>query len=124
MKKTLAYCLLLTGLFRLETARPAGGERPCSEAADTTAVFRYERAYDEMASMLDGWQPLSIKRAVFLAEWAYLDGELNYDEYCRTIDSAALFLRKFIGANELEQYNTGKNLALTKFILPQTAWRR
>ena len=115
MNKTLAYCLLLTGLFRLETARPAGGERPCSEAADTTAVFRYERAYDEMASMLDGWQPLSIKRAVFLAEWAYLDGELNYDEYCRTIDSAALFLRKFIGANELEQYNTGKNLALTEY---------
>ena len=115
MKKTLAYCLLLTGVFRLATARPANGERLCSEVADTTLAARYESAYDEMASMLNGKAPLSIKRAVFLAEWAYLDGEPDYDEYCRTIDSAALFLRKFIGANELGRYKTGRNLALTEY---------
>ena len=42
----------------------------------------YRQAYLEMADMLDGKIPLSIKRAVFLAEWAYLDGDLDYDAYC------------------------------------------
>lgn len=35
----------------------------------------YNRAYFEIAAMLDGNASLNIKRAVFLAEWAYLDGK-------------------------------------------------
>ena len=34
----------------------------------------YEQAYSEIVDMLDGKKPLSIKRAVFLAEWAYFNG--------------------------------------------------
>ena len=75
----------------------------------------YNQAYLEMADMLDGKTPLSIKRAVFLAEWAYLDGDLDYDWFCRTIDSAALFLNGFIRANGLEKYKTGKNMALIEY---------
>jgi hypothetical protein len=75
----------------------------------------YNQAYLEMADMLDGKTPLSIKRAVFLAEWAYLDGNLDYDEFCHGIDTVALFLRKFIKANNLEQYKTGKNYALFEY---------
>jgi len=65
--------------------------------------------------MLDGKQPLSIKRAVFLAEWAYLDGNLDYEEYNNTIDAAASWLKRFINANELEKYKTGKNMALIEY---------
>jgi len=37
----------------------------------------YNVAYLEISDMLDGKKPLSIKRAVFLAEWAYLDGKVG-----------------------------------------------
>lgn len=75
----------------------------------------YRQAYLEMADMLDGKIPLSIKRAVFLAEWAYLDGEFDYDAYCLGIDTAVAFVQRFIATNGLEQYKTGKNMALTEY---------
>ena len=75
----------------------------------------YNTAYLEISDMLDGKRPLSIKRAVFLAEWAYLDGKLDYDEYCRTIDNAADFIRRFIKANDIEKYKTAKNMALIEY---------
>jgi len=43
----------------------------------------YEKAYTEMADMLDGKIPISIRRAVFMAEWAYLDGNLETKELRR-----------------------------------------
>ncbi|GAB0478688.1 hypothetical protein KML24005_23750 [Alistipes onderdonkii subsp. vulgaris] len=49
-------------------------------------ISRYETAYAEIADMLDGKSSLSIKRAVFLAEWAYLDGNLDYDWFCSKIN--------------------------------------
>jgi hypothetical protein len=81
----------------------------------TSQTPLYDSAYIEIANMLDGKQPLSIKRAVFLAEWAYLDGKLDYKKYCRTIDSAANFIKRFIKANGMEKYKTAKNLALTEY---------
>jgi hypothetical protein len=75
----------------------------------------YDIALIEISAMLDGKQPLSIKRAIFLAEWAYLDGKLNYEDYCDTINAAASFIQKFAEANKLEQYKTGKNMALTEY---------
>ncbi len=75
----------------------------------------YNQAYLEISDMLDGKTPLSIKRAVFLAEWAYMDGNLDYDAYCHHIDSAAIFLYGFIKVNKLEQYKTGKNMAIIDY---------
>ncbi|CCZ09756.1 uncharacterized protein BN783_01030 [Odoribacter sp. CAG:788] len=75
----------------------------------------YNQAYLEMADMLDGKTSLSIKRAVFLQEWAYLDGNLDYDEYCTGIDTVATFLRNFITANGLDQYKTAGNYALFEY---------
>ena len=75
----------------------------------------YNAAFLEISDMLDGKQPLSIKRAVFLAEWAYLDGELDYEEFCKTIDNAADFVKRFIRANQMEKYKTAKNMALIEY---------
>lgn len=115
MRRLPIYSLLLFGVFRLSSAYAVGDETIPAQSVDTSVVLRYERACDEMVAMLDGRQPLSIRRAVFLAEWAYLDGEPNYDTYCRTIDSAALFLQRFIETNGLGRYKTGRNLALTEY---------
>ena len=76
---------------------------------------KYKDAYLEISDMLDGRQPLSIKRAVFLAEWAYLDGKPDYEKYCNTIDSAANFIMRFIRANETGKYKTAKNMALIEY---------
>ncbi len=115
MKRLPIYCLLLFGVFRLSSAYAVGDETLPARSVDTMVILRYERAYDEMVAMLDGRQSLSVKRAVFLAEWAYLDGALDYADYCRTIDSAALFLQQFIETNGLDRYKTGRNLALTEY---------
>jgi len=77
--------------------------------------IRYRQAYREIADMLDGVKPLEIKRAVYVAEWAYLDDIMEYNEYCRRIDRAAAFLNEFIAVNKLDQYKTGKNLALIEY---------
>ena len=50
---------------------------------------RFESAYKENVDMLEDKEPLSIKRSVFLAEWAYLDGHLDYEQdFCEPLQSA------------------------------------
>lgn len=78
-------------------------------------ISRFETAYTEIADMLDGKSSLSIKRAVFLPEWAYLDGEPDYTAYCAQIDAAAAALGRFIAANGLQHYRTGGNYALFEY---------
>lgn len=41
---------------------------------------RSQQACSEIVNMLEEKQPLSIKRAVYIAEWAYLHGELDIRE--------------------------------------------
>ena len=49
---------------------------------EMTAEDYYVSAFKEMTDMFDG-NNLSIKRAVFLAEWAYLEGKLDYEkDFC------------------------------------------
>lgn len=120
MEKTLIkkgiICIFV--LFCGFPLHPADGQQACRALNPVQVESRslhYRQAYLEMADMLDGKIPLSIKRAVFLAEWAYLDGDLDYDAYCYGIDTAVTFLQRFIVANGLERYKTGKNLALTEY---------
>ena len=76
---------------------------------------RFETAYTEIADMLDGKSSMSIKRAVFLPEWAYLDGKPDYTAYCAQIDATAAALGRFIAANGLQHYKTGGNYALFEY---------
>lgn len=77
----------------------------------------YEKAYQEINDMLDGKTKISLKRAVFLSENAFLGGKLNYEtDFCRPILQAAAFLKRFIAANRLEKYNTAKQIALCDFM--------
>lgn len=76
----------------------------------------YHQAYSEIANMLEGKAPLSIRRAVFLAEWAYLDGNLDYEkDFCEPIKKAADYLRRLIAVNHWEKYKTAKQIALCNF---------
>ena len=65
--------------------------------------------------MLEGNQPLSFKRAVFLAEWAYLNGNLDYEQFESQISKIASDLQSFIARKGLGQYRTAGNYALFEF---------
>ena len=76
----------------------------------------YRQAYTEIADMLDGKKPLSVKRAVFLAEWAYLDGKLDYEnDFCKEIDRIADYIKKIIAINHFEKYKTAKQFSLCNY---------
>ena len=75
----------------------------------------YNAAFLEMSDMLDGKTELSVKRAEFLLEWAYLDGKLDYKEFCHAIDTTVWHINLFIKANHLDQYKTGGNYALFEY---------
>lgn len=80
------------------------------------SIEHYEEAYLEIKSMLEGKMPLSIKRAVFLSEWAYLDGKLDYEkDFCEPLQKGADYLRRMIAFNHWETYKTAKQIALCNF---------
>ena len=79
----------------------------------------YDKAYSEITGMLEERNPLSVKRAVFLAEWAYLDGNLNYErDFCEPIKKGADYLRRMIAANHWEKYKTAKHALCNYFFYP------
>lgn len=104
MKRLLAFIVIFASL--LFTVN--GQERKAEDY--------YEHAFNEIVSMLEGRIKPSIKRAVFLAEWAYYEGKLDYQkDFCDEIDRITAFLRKFYAANHLERYKTGKQIALNDY---------
>lgn len=78
----------------------------------------YLQAYSEIVDMLEGRKPLSIKRAVFLAEWAFLEGKLDYEkDFCEPIRKDVDFIRRFMAVNGYDQYKTGKQMAILEFFI-------
>lgn len=62
------------------------------KAQSMTAEDYYVHAFNEMSDMLAGRDTLSIKRAVYLAEWAFYEGNLDYKtDFCNEIDRIRLF---------------------------------
>ncbi|MDE5555789.1 MAG: hypothetical protein K2J10_11500 [Muribaculaceae bacterium] len=75
-------------------------------------------AFNEMSDMLAGRDSLSIKRAVYLAEWAYYEGKLDYKtDFCDEIDRIVKFIRSFHEINQLESYKTGMQMAISSYIV-------
>lgn len=85
--------------------------------ADTLACADpyFNQAYNEMAAMLCGARELSFKRAVFLTEWAYLQGAPDYDAFCRDIAATAHLLKKFTEERGVARYKTAGNFALFEY---------
>ena len=76
----------------------------------------YADAFNEISDMLSGKTQLSIKRAVYLAEWAYYEGRLDYQkDFCDEIDRITKFLNLFYDVNKLSAYKTGKQIALNDY---------
>lgn len=85
-------------------------------AKNKTAEDYYVSAYNEISSMLSGQVSASIKRAVFLAEWAYYEGKLDYnDDFCNEIKRITNYINLFYNVNKLNRFKTGKQMALNEY---------
>lgn len=121
--KAVKYVKLISGVYLAFTVGMSYARQPERQIVPQTAGDKpietgnpyFNQAYLEIADMLDGKKELSVKRTVFLLEWAYLGGKLDYREYCKGIDSTVYHLNLFIRANNLDQYRTGKNFALFEY---------
>lgn len=89
-----------------------------ANARNAIAEDYYVTAFNEMSNMLAGRDTLSIKRAVYLAEWAFYEGKLDYkDDFCDEIDRIKTFIRSLYAANKLHKYKTGMQMAITSYIV-------
>jgi hypothetical protein len=77
----------------------------------------YYGALNEIRSMLQDSIPPDFKRAVFLTENAYLDGELDYSMFCNLIGYHGFIIKSFVQANHLDYQNPDyENIALNSAI--------
>lgn len=77
---------------------------------------RFDSAYNEIVAMLEGEKPLSVKRSVFLSEWAYLDGKLDYEQdFCAPLSKVLQYMRRLIAVNKWDKYKTAKQIAICTF---------
>ena len=88
------------------------------KAQSMMAEDYYVTAFNEMSDMLYGQNTLSIKRAVFLAEWAFYEGKLDYKaDFCDEIDRIKTFILSLYEVNKLQTYQTGMQLAISSYML-------
>lgn len=105
MKKLLLYLLLLP--FQLS-----------AQTQPMMAEDYYVVAFNEMSDMLVGRDSLSIKRAVYLAEWAFYEGKLDYKaDFCDEIERIKTFILSLYEVNKLHTYKTGMQLAISSYML-------
>lgn len=77
----------------------------------------YKAAYEELKGMLEGTEPYSFKRAVYVTEDAYLDGRLDYDAFNKTISLYTSLSKKIaeewsLEYNEEDKAEVAKNAAV------------
>lgn len=77
----------------------------------------YVSAFNEISDMLAGKDSLSIKRAVYVSEWAFYEGNLDYMSFCKEIDRIVAFVKLFYDTNKLSAFKTGKQMALNEYFL-------
>lgn len=76
----------------------------------------YKQAVDEICDMLNDKKPMDFKRAVFLTENAYYNGQLNYTEFCNEINRIKIILTKMIEAKGLQKFKTAGNWAIFSYM--------
>jgi len=72
----------------------------------------YDDAFEEMERMLEGYKPLSFKRAVFLTENAYFKDSLDYEKFNLRIHSLAEICVVWMKSNKFLDYNQSDSLMI------------
>lgn len=74
----------------------------------------YESAYIEFKSMLENRIPLNFKKAVFVVENTYHQGNLNYESYDKNIQLLTNLCKIWMNANRLTNYIEKDSINLLK----------
>lgn len=67
----------------------------------------YQQAFNEIKAMLEGGQPISFKRAVFVTENAFFENQLDYPTFNAFVDAGAYLCQQLVGAAG-QDYQTNK----------------
>lgn len=86
----------------------------------------FDIAIEEIDQMLRGEKKLNFKRAVYLVENAYYEGEVDWDEYNNEILRIKPILDRMIDNRNLRQYKTAGNWAIFTYMsdsIPENNFR-
>lgn len=81
-----------------------------------TDKILYQQSFEEMTKMLTGQTPIDFKRAVFLTENAFHNGQLDYTEFSNTIAVTGQKLKNLIKERGLQKYKTSGNWAVFSYM--------
>lgn len=82
----------------------------------------FQNAVDEICNMLEDKTPISFKRAVFLTENAYYDGQLDWNVFCSQIDSISRKVNNMIVSRGLQKYKTAGNWAIFSYMTEKSEY--
>ncbi|MDZ7741053.1 MAG: hypothetical protein U5Q03_04705 [Bacteroidota bacterium] len=82
----------------------------------------FQDAVYEICNMLEDKTPISFKRAVFLTENAYHDGQLDWNVFCSQIDSISRKVNKMIVSKGLQNYKTAGNWAIFSYMTEKSEY--
>lgn len=74
----------------------------------------FDKAFNEITSMLNGKQRLSFKRAVFLVENAYYGDSLSYGFFCLQIELYKKLVQAFYKTNKIQSYKGADSFSENK----------
>ena len=84
----------------------------------------YRQSFGEIMDMLHGKRTMSLKRAVFLCENAYFNGQLDYGNYCAVIADISDRVKKMVSDKGVRGYRTCYNWAIYSYLVDSSAYNR
>lgn len=120
MKKIIATILIaLTSIITTYAQDTIYYMQPSQARFDTIPYMiespAFQKAYNELAEMIAKKDKYNFKRATFLVDWAYNDGNRSYTTFCQEIDGITNMLKSFIFINKANAYKTAPNWALFEY---------
>jgi len=82
----------------------------------------FQEAVNEITEMLEDKKPISFKRAVFLTENAYYNGKLDWNKFCKQIDTISEAVNKMIISKGLQKYRTAGNWAIFSYMTEKSEY--
>ena len=89
----------------------------CHNGKSQVTKSLYDSTFTILSAMIEGKQPAEFKKAVFLVENSFLDGSMNYREFCSVIEryrqlSELLFYSRDLQYQESDKYSISVNAAV------------
>jgi hypothetical protein len=76
--------------------------------------IRFKIAFEELLKMYSGSEPYELKRAVFITEFAALEGQLDYEIFKMQISAKVKSINFIMGKEKISSNDLGKNFAIQK----------